>query len=153
MFINQVYMNIDSMVKKIFRSEIDVKTNREGDVIDLSRYLVEQIEKSGIDQGIMHLFVLGSTAALTTIEYEPGLKEDLINALEKMVPRDANYKHHLRWGDYNGHSHIRASLIGPSISIPIEDGKPLLGTWQQVVLIELDTRPRSRKIITTIIGE
>ncbi len=138
---------------KLYRGEINVKTYGEGDLVDLNGKLEEQVKKSGVREGIVHVFVVGSTAALTTIEYEEGLKEDLFNILERIAPRDIDYKHHLRWGDYNGHSHVRASIIGPSISIPIGDGKLLLGTWQQVVLVELDTRPRSRKIITMIIGE
>ena len=111
------------------------------------------MKRSGVREGVLHLFAVGSTVALTTIEYEEGLREDLFNALERVAPRNAEYKHHLKWGDYNGHSHVRASIIGPSISIPIGEGRPILGTWQQVVLVELDTRPRTRKIITTIIGE
>ncbi|MCS7125996.1 MAG: secondary thiamine-phosphate synthase enzyme YjbQ [Aigarchaeota archaeon] len=141
------------MAIKIYRGEIEVRTSREGDIVNLEKYLVEHLAKSGINNGVLHLFVTGSTAALTTIEYESGLREDLMNSLERIAPRDAEYKHHLRWGDDNGHSHVRASIIGPSISIPVENGRPLLGTWQQVVLVELDTRPRSRKIVTTIIGE
>jgi len=137
----------------LYRGEINVKTYGEGDLVDLNGKLEEQVKKSGVREGIVHVFVVGSTAALTTIEYEEGLKEDLFNILERIAPRDIDYKHHLRWGDYNGHSHVRASIIGPSISIPIGDGKLLLGTWQQVVLVELDTRPRFRKIITMIIGE
>ncbi|MEM2331903.1 MAG: secondary thiamine-phosphate synthase enzyme YjbQ [Nitrososphaerota archaeon] len=137
----------------MYRGEINVKTYGEGDLVDLNGKLEEQVKKSGVREGIVHVFVVGSTAALTTIEYEEGLKEDLFNILERIAPRDIDYKHHLRWGDYNGHSHARASIIGPSISIPIGDGKLLLGTWQQVVLVELDTRPRFRKIITMIIGE
>jgi secondary thiamine-phosphate synthase enzyme len=138
---------------KVYRGEINVKTSGEGDLIDLNGKIEEQIKKSGVKEGVLHLFAVGSTVALTTIEYEEGLREDLFNVLERVAPRNAEYKHHLRWGDYNGHSHVRASIIGPSISIPIGEGRPILGTWQQVVLVELDTRPRSRKIIATIIGE
>jgi secondary thiamine-phosphate synthase enzyme len=138
---------------KIYRGEINVKTSGEGDLVNLNGNIEEQVKKSGVREGILHLFAVGSTVALTTIEYEEGLREDLFNVLERVAPRNAEYKHHLRWGDYNGHSHVRASIIGPSISIPIGEGRPILGTWQQVVLVELDTRPRSRKIIATIIGE
>lgn len=138
---------------RIYRGEINVKTSGEGDLVNLNGKIEEQVKKSGIREGVLHLFAIGSTVALTTIEYEDGLREDLFNVLERVAPRNAEYKHHLRWGDYNGHSHVRASIIGPSISIPIGDGKPVLGAWQQVVLVELDTRARSRKIIATIIGE
>ncbi len=138
---------------RIYRGEINVKTSGEGDLVDLNGKIEEQVKRSGVREGVLHLFAVGSTVALTTIEYEEGLREDLFNVLERVAPRNAEYKHHLRWGDYNGHSHVRASIIGPSISIPIGEGRPILGTWQQVVLVELDTRPRTRKIITTIIGE
>jgi len=138
---------------KVYRGEINVKTSGEGDLVNLNGKIEEQVKKSGIKEGVLHLFAIGSTVALTTIEYEDGLREDLFNVLERVAPRNAAYKHHLKWGDYNGHSHVRASIIGPSISIPIGGGRPILGTWQQVVLVELDIRPRSRKIIATIIGE
>jgi secondary thiamine-phosphate synthase enzyme len=106
-----------------------------------------------VRSGVAHVFAVGSTAAVSTIEYEPGLKEDLSAALERIAPKDAEYKHHLRWGDYNGHSHIRATIIGPSLEVPVKDGKPLLGTWQQIVFIELDVRARSRRVIVTVMGE
>jgi len=103
--------------------------------------------------GGAHIFAIGSTAAVSTIEYEPGLKEDLSAALERIAPRDAGYKHHLRWGDYNGHSHVRATIIGPSLEVPVMGGKLVLGTWQQIVFIELDVRARSRKVVVTVMGE
>lgn len=138
---------------KVYRGEINVKTSGEGDIVNLNGRIEEQVSKSGVKNGILHLFAIGSTVGLTTIEYEEGLIEDLFNAFERIAPRNAEYKHHLRWGDYNGHSHVRASILGPSISIPVGEGKPILGTWQQVVLVELDTRPRNRKVVVTIIGE
>lgn len=138
---------------KVYRGEINVKTSGEGDIVNLNGRIEEQVSKSGVKNGVLHLFAIGSTVGLTTMEYEEGLIEDLFNAFERIAPRNAEYKHHLRWGDYNGHSHVRASILGPSISIPVGEGKPILGTWQQVVLVELDTRPRNRKVVVTVIGE
>lgn len=140
-------------IMRVYQEEIVVKTRGEGDIRDISGALKRLVEKSGVGEGVAHLFVVGSTAALTTMEYEPGLMEDLPAALERVAPRDAEYKHHLRWGDYNGHSHVRASLIGPSITVPVRGGEPVLGTWQQVVLLELDVRPRTRRIAVTVMGE
>ncbi len=101
--------------------------------------------------GIAHLFVVGSTAALTTMEFEPGLlKHDLPNTMQRLVPDDARYEHEATWNDDNGHSHIRASLIGPSLTVPFQDGRLLTGEYQQVVLIDFDTRPRRRTVIVTL---
>ncbi|MCF8885243.1 MAG: secondary thiamine-phosphate synthase enzyme YjbQ [Nitrososphaerota archaeon] len=138
---------------KVYSGEIDLKTRGEGDIIDLSNQIVEHVKKSGVRNGLVSVFAVGSTVALTTMEYESGLKKDLIDALERIAPRDSEYQHHLRWGDYNGHSHVRASIVGPSLTIPLINGEVILGTWQQVVLLELDIRPRSRKVIVTVMGD
>jgi secondary thiamine-phosphate synthase enzyme len=111
------------------------------------------VAKAEVREGLVNVFVTGSTAAVSTMEYEPGLIEDLSAALERIAPRGAEYKHHLRWGDDNGHSHVRATIVGPGLTIPVAGGRPLLGTWQQVVLIELDTRPRERSLVVTVMGE
>ncbi len=137
----------------MFQEEVQVRSKGEGDIIDISERVRRVVERSGIRVGVAQVFVVGSTAAVTTMEYEPGLVEDLPQALERIAPRDAEYKHHLRWGDYNGHSHVRASIIGPSLMIPVRDGEPVLGTWQQVILVELDVRPRNRRIVVTVMGE
>jgi secondary thiamine-phosphate synthase enzyme len=108
----------------------------------------ESVAKAEVREGLVNVFVTGSTAAVSTMEYEPGLIEDLSAALERIAPRGAEYKHHLRWGDDNGRSHIRATIVGPGLTIPVAEGRPLLGTWQQVVLIELDTRPRERSLVS-----
>lgn len=99
------------------------------------------------------LFVRGSTAGLTTIEFEPGAVADLQTAFERIAPRQAEYQHHLRWGDDNGYSHVRAALLGPSISVPFVEGQLTLGTWQQVILVDFDTQPRRREVVAQIIGE
>jgi secondary thiamine-phosphate synthase enzyme len=123
------------------------------DVIDITAEVKEQISRENMRSGLVSLFVYGSTAALTTIEYEPGLIQDLKEFVEKYIPSDRRYHHDERWNDDNGFSHLRASLFGPSLAIPIENGRLGLGTWQQVVLLDFDNRPRTREIIVQIIGE
>jgi secondary thiamine-phosphate synthase enzyme len=132
---------------------IHIDSKGETDTIDLTVEAQKAVQEAGLENGVLTLFVQGSTGALTTIEYEEGLMRDLPIALERIAPRKAVYEHERRWHDGNGHSHIRASLIGPSISIPFVKGRLTLGTWQQVVFIELDTRSRSREIVAQIIGE
>lgn len=134
-------------------SSIEVKTRGQGDVRDLTAAVADAIRGSGLDAGLATVFVAGSTAAVTTMEFEPGAVKDLGALFERLAPRDAPYQHHLTWGDDNGSSHARASLVGPSVSIPFEDGKLLLGTWQQIVLLEFDTRPRSREVVIQLLGE
>ena len=133
--------------------EINVRTNGEVDIVDITGDAQRIISKSKIKDGIACIFVPGSTGTLTTIEYEPGLMKDLPRALQKIAPKGEHYDHHETWHDDNGHSHVRASIIGPSITVPIKDGKLLHGTWQQIVFIELDTSPRDRNIIVQIVGE
>jgi secondary thiamine-phosphate synthase enzyme len=123
------------------------------DIIDITAKLKEQIQQANIRAGTATLFVSGSTAALTTIEHEPGLIQDLKEFVEKLVPSDRRYHHDDRWGDDNGFSHLRATLFGPSLAIPIVNGAPSLGTWQQVILLDFDNRPRTREIIVQLIGE
>lgn len=107
---------------------------------------------TGVSQGLVHLFVAGSTAALTTIEYEPGAVADLREALERIAPEGIDYRHNERWGDGNGHSHVRAALLGPELTVPIRDGRLLLGTWQQIIFIELDVKLRNRVVHATVSG-
>jgi secondary thiamine-phosphate synthase enzyme len=123
------------------------------DIIDITAKLKEQIRAVSMRLGTATLFVNGSTAALTTIEYEPGLIQDLQEFLEKHIPTDRRYHHDDRWNDDNGFSHLRASLFGPSLAIPIIDGAPSLGIWQQVTLLDFDNRPRNREVIVQLIGE
>jgi len=136
-----------------YSAELVVNTRGENDVVDLTDRVSAIAGRSGVRNGVVHLFVIGSTAALTTIEYEPGLIHDIKEALERIAPRNAYYRHSERWGDDNGHSHIRASIIGPSLCVPLRNGTPVTGTWQQVVLIELDTRARERKVLVTVTGD
>jgi secondary thiamine-phosphate synthase enzyme len=123
------------------------------DIIDITSKVRAYIEKEKIQNGLVALFVSGSTAALTTIEHEPGLIQDLKEFVEQHIPSNRRYHHDDRWGDDNGFSHLRASLFGPSITLPIENGRPSLGTWQQVILLDFDNRPRTREIIVQLIGE
>jgi secondary thiamine-phosphate synthase enzyme len=129
------------------------KTSGFCDIVDITAKISQQIEHGKVRQGLVSVFVSGSTAALTTIEYEPGLIEDLKEFVEKLIPSNRRYHHDDRWGDDNGFSHLRASLFGPSVNIPVENGRPLLGTWQQVILLDFDNRPRTREITVQLIGE
>ncbi len=138
---------------KISTTKLTEKTQGYCDIIDITAKVQGQIQKEKIHRGLATLFVSGSTAALTTIEYEPGLVEDLKELLERFIPSNKKYHHDDRWGDDNGFSHLRAALLGPSLQVPIESGRLLLGTWQQIVLLDFDNRPRTREIMIQIMGE
>jgi len=131
----------------------DVATRGQGDAHDITDVVASAVEKSECAAGIATVLVVGSTAAVTTIEFEPGAVADLNRLLEEIAPRGAEYRHHLRWGDDNGSSHVRAALLGPSLTVPFAERKLLLGTWQQIMLLELDTRPRKREIVIQVVGE
>jgi len=130
-----------------------VATEGQGDAHDITAQVADAIGESGLSAGLATIFVVGSTAALTTIEFEPGAVADFNGLLDRLAPRAAEYIHHQRWGDDNGSSHVRAALVGPSLTIPFVDGALTLGTWQQITLIELDTRPRMREIVVQLVGE
>ncbi len=131
----------------------EISTKGQGDAHDMTDAVARAVAESGIGGGIATVFVAGSTAGVTTIEFEPGAIHDLNAVFERLAPRDAKYRHHLRWGDDNGSSHVRAAMLGPSIAVPFRDGKLLVGTWQQIALFEFDTRPRRREIVIQIVGE
>lgn len=131
--------------------EFDTRGNT--DIIDLTPDVSDIVASSGVRDGIVMVFAPGSTAAITTIEYEPGLVSDLQETLERLVPQGNNYRHNEKWHDGNGHSHIRASLLGQSESFPLVNGNIQLGTWQQIIFADLDNRPRSRKVLVQIYGE
>ncbi|MFN8535357.1 MAG: secondary thiamine-phosphate synthase enzyme YjbQ [Dehalococcoidia bacterium] len=137
----------------IVSRKFDVLTKGNDDVVDLTPSLRKALLESGIERGTATLFVMGSTAGLTTVEFEPGLVEDLATAFEGVAPRARAYAHNARWHDDNGHSHVRAALLGPSLVVPFFDRVPLLGVWQQVVLIDFDIRPRQREVVCQIVGE
>lgn len=138
---------------KIVSSELEFKTTGQTDIIDISREVQEGVLQSGVQDGNIVLFISGSTAALTTIEFEPGVLHDLRKAIERLAPKDIPYEHDRKWGDGNGYSHVRAAIMGPSLIIPIRGGTLLLGTWQQIVLLDFDNRPRSRRVTVQIMGE
>jgi secondary thiamine-phosphate synthase enzyme len=138
---------------KVVTRDLEFHTKGESDILNITEEIANEIESSKIRNGVVTVFVKGSTAALTTIEYEPGLKQDFPALLERIAPRNIEYQHERTWHDGNGHSHVRASLIGPSLSVPIVDGKLALGVWQQIVFLEFDTRSRARTLVTMILGE
>lgn len=137
----------------VFEQVYRFSTEGDGAVVDLTGALESALAESGVTAGQLVVFVPGSTGAVTTIEYEPGLIRDLPEFFERIIPKETVYHHDATWGDGNGFSHLRAALVGPSISIPICGGKMTLGTWQQVVFLEFDNRERERKITISILGE
>lgn len=138
---------------KIVTSELQFETTGQTDIIDISENVREEVLQSHVQDGSIVLFISGSTAGLTTIEFEPGVVNDLKRAINRVAPKNIPYEHDRRWGDANGYSHVRAALLGPSLSIPLREGKVLLGTWQQIVLMDFDSRPRRRRVTVHIMGE
>ena len=130
-----------------------VKTRGATEIVDITGLASEALRKSGLKDGVLIVFVPGSTAAVTTIEFEPGVIRDLRAAMERLAPQAIPYEHDQRWGDGNGYSHVRAALLKPGLPIPFEDSRLLLGTWQQLVLADFDNRPRTREIVFQVIGE
>lgn len=143
---------VNKMDMKIKSFLISKKTKGFTDIIDITDDLQEFISKSNVKEGLITAFIPGSTGAITTIEYEPGLLTDLPEFLEKIIPQNRSYHHDKTWGDANGFSHLRASLLGPSLSVPIKNGQMIRGTWQQIIFIDFDNRPRKRDIFIQIIG-
>ena len=129
-----------------------IETTGQGDVRDVTGLVARALGATSLKAGLATVAVVGSTAGITTIEFEPGAVADLNRVWEQLAPRDGEYQHHLQWGDDNGSSHVRAAMLGPSISIPFEHGRLCVGTWQQIVLIEFDTRARSREVVVQLIG-
>jgi secondary thiamine-phosphate synthase enzyme len=123
------------------------------DIIDITSQVAKSVEKSGIDNGTVTLFIVGSTGGITTIEYEPNLVSDFKKMWDRVIPQNIPYEHDRTWGDGNGHSHVRASALGPSLTVPFVNKKLTLGTWQQIVFVDFDNRPRSRQIAVQILGE
>jgi secondary thiamine-phosphate synthase enzyme len=137
----------------VVTKRIDVQTKGYCDLIDITRQVAGQVNESGVNSGTVTLFVVGSTAGVSTIEFESGLISDFQNMWQRIVPQDIPYQHDLRWGDGNGFSHVRASLLGASLVVPFVNKKLTLGTWQQIVFVDFDNRPRSREIVLQIMGE
>ncbi len=146
--------------KKSERDAIDMKTfvnslktSGNTDIIDITRDVQQRLTESGFVAGICNVFVVGSTCSVTTVEFEPGLVKDLREVFDRLVPQAKYYHHHERWGDDNGHAHVRASLLGPNISVPFMDKKLYLGTWQQIVYVDFDTHPRERDFVIQLVGK
>src|ERR671925_2306581 len=137
----------------VVTTTIIVSSNGENDIIDITRQIDEGVKATMLQDGIVTVFVSGSTAAVTTIEYEPGLKKDFPKMLARIAPSEIEYEHDNTWHDGNGHSHVRASLLGPSLRVPFNNTGLMHGIWQQIVLLEMDIRPRERKILLQMIGE
>lgn len=137
----------------VVTEEIQLETKGFADVVDLTPEVEKRVERGSLGSGTVTVFVPGSTAGLTTIEYESGALHDLVEAIKRLAPEDIEYKHDLRWGDGNGFSHVRAALLGPSLTIPFVNRELLLGTWQQIVLIDFDNRNRRRKVVLQMVGE
>ena len=136
-----------------FREQITVLTQGNRDMTDLTAEVAAIVLRSGVVNGLCNVFHQGSTGAIGTIEFEPGLAEDLPDILHRLIPQGRNYGHERRWRDGNGHSHLQASILGPSVCIPIEDGKLMTGSWQQIFHYEADIKPRTRTIIVTVMGD
>ena len=133
--------------------ELTFETDGDGAIVDLTAGVAELVRKSGLNNGTVTVFVPGSTAGITTIEFEPGLLKDLPEFFEKIIPSEKTYHHDETWHDGNGYSHVRAALVGPDTTVPLVAGKMTLGTWQQIVLLDFDNRPRSRRVIVQIMGD
>ena len=129
-----------------------VQTQGHTDVVDVTERVAAAVAEAGVADGAVVVFVPGSTAAITTIEFESGVIDDLRDVLEGIVPEAADYKHHLRWGDANGSAHVRSAIMGPSFTVPVEGGRLVLGAWQQIVLVDFDERPRTRDVVVKVFG-
>ncbi|MFH0990959.1 MAG: secondary thiamine-phosphate synthase enzyme YjbQ [bacterium] len=138
---------------EIITEHLSISTHGNAEIVDITDRVARCLKQHSLSEGSVLLFVVGSTASLTTTEYEPGMKRDIPEAMERIAPQAARYHHDETWHDGNGHSHVRASLLGPSLTIPFLRGALLLGTWQQIVLIDFDTRPRERKIVIQLFGK
>ncbi|MDV2482082.1 YjbQ family protein [Methanoculleus sp. Wushi-C6] len=137
----------------MFHTTVEVRTRGEGEIVNLTPRVEQAVAESGVQDGLANIFVVGSTAAVTTIEYEPGVLSDLLRALSVIAPADIPYAHDAAWGDGNGRSHVRAAIVGPSLSVPVVGGRLACGTWQQIVLLELDVRSsRERTVHVTVMG-
>ena len=136
----------------VHQERITLSTEGHRHMHDLTPQVAEIVARSGIQTGVVQLFNVGSTAALGTIEFEPGLEEDLPTLLDRLMPPSRDYGHERAWHDGNGHSHLQATMLGPSLSVPIDRGQPVLGTWQQIFHLECDVKPRRREIVVTVLG-
>ena len=137
----------------IFTGEISLKTRGDGEIIDITDKVQKHVTDSGITNGIATVFVTHSTCGITTVEYEPGLVADLDKLWERLTPKNIPYGHDAHWGDGNGYAHVRASLLGASLTVPFTEKKLVLGTWQQIIIVDFDNRPRARTVVVQVMGE
>jgi secondary thiamine-phosphate synthase enzyme len=137
----------------VYQKEIRIRTAAHGEMHDLTDAVARVVSESGVRTGLVHVFHVGSTGAVGTIEFEPGLQRDLPEALDRLLPPGRHYGHEQAWHDGNAHSHLQATLLGPSLTVPVRDGAPVLGTWQQIVHLECDIKPRQRTIVVTVLGQ
>ena len=137
----------------VITNELRLQTKGHCDIVDITPRVKRALSESGLRDGIVTVFCPGSTGGVSTIEYESGALHDLERVFDEIVSPDRDYRHHLRWGDDNGHSHVRAAMIGPSLTVPFVEGALTLGTWQQIIFLDFDTRPRSRRLVLQIMGE
>lgn len=137
----------------VYREEIVVETTGHRDMHEITKRVEAIVVRSGMQNGIVHVFNMGSTGIIGTIEYEPGLERDLPDMLDRLIPPSVDYSHERQWHDGNGHSHLQATMMGPTIAVPFSDGALMLGTWQQIFHLEADIKPRHRKVVVTVIGE
>jgi secondary thiamine-phosphate synthase enzyme len=137
----------------VLQKQLTLRTRGHGDMHDLTDEVARVVGQSGVKTGLVHVFHIGSTGAIGAIEFEPGLKKDLPQLLDRLIPPGTHYGHEQTWHDGNGHSHLQATLLGPSLTVPVSGGRPVLGTWQQIILLECDVRPRERTVVVTVMGE
>jgi secondary thiamine-phosphate synthase enzyme len=137
----------------VFQQQLTFRTAGHGDMHELTEHVNRLVQQSGVRTGLAHVFAIGSTAAVGAIEFEPGLRRDLPEQLDRLFPPSRDYGHEQTWHDGNGHSHLQATLLGPSLTVPVAGGQLVLGTWQQVVHLECDTRARERAVVVTVLGE
>jgi secondary thiamine-phosphate synthase enzyme len=137
----------------VFQRQIVLHTRSHREMHDLTGEVARVVAESGVRTGLVHVFNVGSTAAVGTVEFEPGLRRDLPEMLDRLIPPSRDYGHEQAWHDGNGHSHLQATLLGPALTVPVAEGKPVLGTWQQIFHLECDVRPRERTVVVTVLGE
>ena len=144
---------IEGQFSRFFRETVRVPRQREMDAADLTPAIRDLVRRSRITNGFVHLFVVGATGAIVSVEFEDGVLQDLKDVLDRLIPPGRDYHHERAWGDGNAHSHLRAALLGPAMTVPVTAGKPDLGTWQQIAVVNLDNRPRDRAVVVTVFGE
>ena len=137
----------------VYQEQLTVSTHGHGDMHDLTEQIAAVVARSKVRTGVVHVFNVGSTAAVGTVEFEPGLRKDLPATLDRLMPPGRDYGHEQTWHDGNGHSHLQATLLGPSLAVPVAECKLVLGTWQQIFNLECDIRPRQREVVVTVLGE